>query len=96
MRLQCDATIQYVLAERKERLLLDDLKVDSPYNTYEHDGLPPTPICNPGMESIRAAYDPEANSYLYYVAQPDGSHAFSRTYEEHLAAIARIRGAQSK
>jgi UPF0755 protein len=94
MPLQCDATIQYVLAKRKERLLLDDLKVDSPYNTYQHDGLPPAPICNPGLASIRAAYDPEPNSYLYYVARADGSHIFSRTHDEHVRAkeeVARER-----
>jgi len=91
MRLECDATIQYVLAKRKERLFLDDLNVESPYNTYRHDGLPPSPICNPGLASIRAAYSPEANTYLYYVARSDGTHAFSRTFEEHVRAKRAIR-----
>ena len=58
MRLQCDATVQYALPEHKTRLLYADLRVDSPYNTYQHKGLPPTPIANPGLPSIDAALHP--------------------------------------
>jgi UPF0755 protein len=91
MKLQCDATVQYALGQRKERLSYDDLKVDSPYNTYLHYGLPPGPINNPGRKSIAAARRPQASAYLFYVARPDGSHIFSRTYAEHLAAISALR-----
>ena len=92
-RLECDATVQYALGDgRKERLSYADTQVDSPYNTYLHAGLPPGPICNPGEASIRAAMNPADVPYFYYVARRDGSHVFSRTLEEHQAAIARIRG----
>ncbi len=92
-RLECDATVQYALGDgRKERLSYADTQVDSPYNTYLHAGLPPGPICSPGEASIGAAMDPAEVPYFYYVARPDGSHVFSRTLEEHQAAIARIRG----
>jgi UPF0755 protein len=92
-RLECDATVQYALgAERKARLMYEDLEIESDYNTYLHEGLPPGPICNPGEASLRAALEPAEVPYLYYVAQPDGSHVFSRTFAEHRRAIARIRG----
>ncbi len=91
-KLECDATVQYALAEnRKSRLAYDDLSVNSEYNTYLHEGLPPGPICNPGESSIRAAMSPAKVPYLYYVARPDGSHIFSTTFSQHLAAIARVR-----
>lgn len=92
MKLECDATVQYALgAGRKERLTYDDLKLPSPYNTYLHPGLPPGPINSPGRASIEAALHPAVVPYLFYVARPDGSHIFSRTYAEHLRAIARAR-----
>ncbi|MFW5787270.1 MAG: endolytic transglycosylase MltG [Halanaerobiales bacterium] len=84
MKLQIDATIQYSLDERKERLLYEDLKVDSPYNTYQHRGLPPGPICNPGEESIQASIEPADVDYLFYFALKDGSHIFTESYPEHL------------
>lgn len=93
MRLECDATIQYALGETKPRLTYDDLKIDSPYNTYRHAGLPPTPICSPGRDSIRAALQPEKHDYLFYVADgKTGGHLFSRTFAEHKAAIRKVRG----
>lgn len=92
MLLQCDATVQYALGDRHARLLERDLKIDNPYNTYLYPGLPPGPIGNPGRASIEAALRPAASPYLFYVAKGDGSHVFTRTYSEHLAAIARIRG----
>lgn len=92
MRLECDATVQYALgAGRKARLFNKDLLVDSEYNTYLHAGLPPGPICSPGAASIRAAMNPASVPYFFYVARPDGSHIFSRTFAEHQAAIARLR-----
>jgi len=94
-KLECDATVQYALgAGRKQRLLNKDLLIDSEYNTYLHSGLPPGPICSPGVPSIRAAMSPANVPYLYYVARSDGSHAFSRTFAEHQAAIARLRRGQ--
>lgn len=90
------ATVQYVLPAQKEHLLDKDLEVDSPYNTYKNGGLPPGPICNPGLASIEAVLDPELGDYLYFVSARDGSHVFSKTYAEHLEAKARIeREAQS-
>jgi UPF0755 protein len=92
MRLQCDASVQYALGQHKSRLLYRDLKVDSPYNTYLHAGLPPGAICNPGLAALKAALRPAKTEALFYVARADGSHVFTRTYEEHLQAIRRVRG----
>ena len=84
MKLQSCATIQYILEEPKERLDENDLKIESPYNTYLHKGLPPGPICNPGLDSIIAALEPEEEDYLYFVLGENGRHIFSKTYQEHL------------
>lgn len=81
--LKIDATIQYVLAERKEVLTYDDLSIDSPYNTYKNTGLPVGPIANPGLSSIRAALYPDDTDYYFYALDTDGAHYFSRTSEEH-------------
>lgn len=86
MPLQSCATVNYVLGEWKTHLTLDDIAVDSPYNTYINSGLPPTPINSPGKQSILAVLNPADVDYLYFVAKGDGSHAFSVTYEDHLAA----------
>jgi UPF0755 protein len=91
MRLQVDATVIYALPRHKEVLSFADLKIDSPYNTYKNAGLPPGPICNPGLKSVLAALQPARKDYLFYVAQPDGRHIFSTTWEQHKAAIARVR-----
>ncbi len=93
MRLQCDATVQYALGRHKLRLLYEDLKVQSPYNTYIHRGLPPGPICSPSLASLMAALRPAKHDYLFYVARGDGGHIFTRSYSEHLQAIARLRAA---
>jgi len=92
MKLQIDATVQYALGKHKRRLLYRDLKTASPYNTYKHAGLPPGPICNPGLDCLLAALRPARTEALYYVARGDGTHIFSRTYEEHVQAIKQIRG----
>lgn len=91
MMLQIDATVQYALARLpgqpawKQDITYDDLKVESPYNTYRHFGLPPGPICNPGLASLQAALNPAQVDYLYYVATgTDGSHFFTRSYDEFL------------
>ena len=91
IRLQSCATIQYVLKERKAVLSFKDTHLDSPYNTYQKDGLPPGPIASPGIKSIEAALYPEKTDYLYFVAKNDGSSVFTKTYAEHLAAQARIK-----
>jgi UPF0755 protein len=93
--LQIDATIQYYYIEStgkvKDVLLTEDTKIDHPYNTYVHPGLPPGPICSPGLSSIIAALYPEEHDYYYYVARGDGSHEFSRTYDEHMAAVRKYQ-----
>lgn len=90
--LEVDATVLYALGRHKPVVTFQDLKVDSPYNTYLHVGLPPGPIANPGLAAIDAALRPAFTGYLFYVARADGSHAFSRTLAEHLAAVRRFRG----
>ena len=84
MKLQSCATIQYILETPKEILDENDLKINSPYNTYLYKGLPPGPICNPGLDSIMAALEPEEGDYLYFVLGKNGRHIFSKTYQEHL------------
>lgn len=84
MRLQSDAVLQYGLPERKSRVLYKDLKVETPYNLYLHDGLPPTPIANPGIKSLIAAASPEKSDYLYFVTGTDNKNYYSKTYEEHM------------
>lgn len=91
MFLQVDASVQYSLPVRKERVLYSDLNVNSLYNTYRHMGLPPGPISNPGDASIEAALYPAEVDYLFYFALPDGSHVFSRTYTEHLQKQRELR-----
>lgn len=85
MRLQADPTVIYALGERR-RLLYEDYEFDHPYNTYRIAGLPPGPITNPDLNSIRAVLFPEEHDYLYMVATPEGSHRFSETYSEHQQA----------
>lgn len=89
MPLQVDATIEYALPHHKSELSLADLKIDSPYNTYLHEGLPPTPIANPGLPSLLAALSPAKTSALYYVYCGNGHHVFANTLAEHEANVAR-------
>jgi UPF0755 protein len=84
MPLQSCATIQYLLGQPQEKLTQQDLDTDSPYNTYLHSGLPPGPICNPGLDSILAAVLPAQEEYFYFVLGKEGKHIFSKTYQEHL------------
>jgi UPF0755 protein len=103
MRLQADPTVMYAMKRDGHwtgTLHRSDYTYDSPYNTYTNDGLPPGPICNPGLTALKAAVSPAKTDYLYFVADTTGGHKFTRTYEEHLQAIAtahRLReaGAQS-
>jgi UPF0755 protein len=69
-----------------------DLRVDSPYNTYQRGGMPPGPICSPGLGSIEAVLDAGPTDLLYFVARPDGSHLFAATLAEHNANVARAGG----
>jgi len=86
MLLQADPTIQYIIPDGPRRLLHRDLEIDSPYNTYKYAGLPPGPVNNPGILSIKAALEPADVNYLYFVAVGDGSHRFSRNLQDHLRA----------
>lgn len=89
MPLEVDATIEYTFPQHKTVITRADLASDSPYNTYKHLGLPPTPIANPGRASLLAAFDPQPSVYLYYVYKGNGHHAFARTLAEHNANVAR-------
>lgn len=96
MKLQIDATVQYVLFQRDgeyaEIVYYEDLEIDSPYNTYRIEGLPPTPIAVPGEAALRAAMKPASTDFLYYVAcGGDGGHAFGRTGDDHQRNIERCR-----
>jgi UPF0755 protein len=94
MLLQCDPTTIYALKRLgrwRGTLARSELSVDEPFNTYVRPGLPPGPICNPGLASLRAAVAPAAVDYLYFVAAGDGSHHFSRDYEGQQRNIERFR-----
>lgn len=88
--LQADATVQYALGYQsdegswwKKHLTEEDLEIDSPYNTYKNPGLPPAPVCNPGLDSLEAAINPTETDYWYYVSDSEGRMRFARTNEEH-------------
>jgi len=98
MRLQCDPTTVYAaLLENRYRGVIhqSDLENANPYNTYQHAGLPPGPIANPGLSAIKAALSPEETSFLYFVARADGSggHTFSDSLQKHEAAVAQYHRA---
>lgn len=92
MKLQADPTVIYAMGGLDRPLRITDYQFPSSYNTYLHKGLPPTPICSPGMSAIRAALYPEATDYLYFVADGSGRHVFSKTYQEHLKQTRRVNG----
>ena len=95
MALQADPTVQYAIflatGKRKPRLFTKDYQFRSPYNTYLNPGLPPGPVNSPSSRSLEASLSPAQVPYLYFVAGPDGRHLFSRSYGEHLRAIAKVR-----
>ena len=92
MKLEADPTVQYALPDGpKTRLLYEDLKINSPYNTYKIQGLPPGPVNNPGLAAINAALNPEKHNYLFFVATGEKGHTFSQTYEEHKIAVKKYR-----
>lgn len=84
MPLQVDATANYYLGKTSAELTKKDLQDNSPYNTYTHKGLPPTPIANPGIETIEAALNPVKTSYWYYLSDKDNIIHYAKTYDEHL------------
>ena len=92
MRLQSDPTIVYVITDKYgnmkgKKLYSNHLKIDSPFNTYKIKGLPPMPICNPGIESIKAVLHPIQTDFLYFVADGTGGHKFSATLDEHIKNV---------
>lgn len=94
MRLQADPTVAYALKRDGKwtgTLYRSDYGYESPFNTYLYDGLPPGPICNPGQDALEAAVAPARTDFLYFVADHSGGHTFSRTFQEHLDAIASVR-----
>ncbi|MBI2304378.1 MAG: endolytic transglycosylase MltG [Chloroflexi bacterium] len=101
MTLDADPTVQYALGSLspqrakygfwKGKLTQEDMATNSPYNTYRHPGLPPGPIANPGLDSLKAVVQPAQTSYLYFVAREDGSHVFSSSLEEHIRNVNRYQ-----
>ncbi|MFM2381692.1 MAG: hypothetical protein RLZZ76_459 [Candidatus Parcubacteria bacterium] len=89
MALQADASMEYVLDKPLKELTPEDLKIDTPYNTYLNTGLPPTPIGNPGLASIEAVLKPQESDFLFYITGNDGNFYYARTYSEHLQNINR-------
>jgi UPF0755 protein len=94
MRLESDPTIIYGITKGRplgRRIFLSELQAPTPYNTYAIDGLPPTPIANPGRASLAAVLDPPQTDYLFFVADGSGGHAFAATYEEHVRNVEKWR-----
>ena len=94
MRLESDPTVEYGLGIRQtadQPLTYAQVGTPNPYNTYLNAGLPPTAIASPGIASLQATLNPESTEYLFFVARYDGTHVFSRTLTEHVAATKQIR-----
>ncbi|MCA9355720.1 endolytic transglycosylase MltG [Candidatus Kaiserbacteria bacterium] len=89
MPLQADASIEYILEKPLSDLTPEDLEIESPYNTYLHTGLPPTPIGNPGLNAITAVLEPTLSEYYYYITDDEGEFYFAETYDRHLMNIER-------
>ena len=96
MPLQADPTVQYAVGKDRKRLTREDLQVDSPYNTYRRQGLPPGPIASPGRAAIAAAVRPARVNYLYFVSLDERFHTFSTNLADHNAAVARYRLARAR
>ena len=91
MRLQTDPTVIYAMVNFDGNIRKKDLSIDSPYNTYKYHGLPPGPIASPGLDSIRAALEPDHSDYLYFVSRKNGSHQFSTNYKDHNRAVQKYQ-----
>lgn len=91
MKLQADPTVQFLQPNGWKRLLYEDLRINSPYNTYLYEGLPPGPINNPGKEALLAAIYPAEHNYIFFVADGTGGHKFAKTYSEHLNNVRAYR-----
>jgi UPF0755 protein len=89
MALQTDASIEYILNKPLKDLTAKDLEVDSPYNTYSHKELPPTPIGNPGLAAITAVLEPTKSDDLYYITDSDGNFHYAKSFEEHKQNVAK-------
>lgn len=100
MRLQTDPTVIYGITNGEgglgRGLRRSELEADTPYNTYRIDGLPPTPIANPGLDAIEAALDPATTDFLYFVADGSGGHAFATSLAEHNENVARWRAIEAE
>ncbi|MEK9129791.1 MAG: endolytic transglycosylase MltG [Patescibacteria group bacterium] len=83
MRLESCATINFILGDNKKQLSFEDTRIESPYNTYLNKGLPPGPICNPGLSAIQAAIYPQQTDYLFFLSKPNSETVFSKTFKEH-------------
>ena len=92
MKLDADPTVLYAIGKTSGSPLYKDLEFDSPYNTYKYAGLPPGPIAGFGKAALEAVIDPASVDYLYFVSKNDGTHAFARTYEEHLKNVRQYQG----
>ena len=91
MPLQTDASLQYLMDAPKEDGSIADTQIDSPYNTYQHVGLTPGPIANPGLDAIEAVLNPANTDYLYFVADRSGHNHYAYTYDEHLSLVNQYR-----
>lgn len=91
MPLQTDTTLQYLMDAPKEDVSIEDTKLESPYNTYQHYGLPPGPIASPGLASLEAVLKPAETDYLYFVADRDGHNHYSHSYDQHLTLVNQVR-----
>jgi UPF0755 protein len=94
MRLEADPTVQYLLGVNRQARLMNthiNSVAESPYNTYRHAGLPPGPIGSPSKGAIEATLNPAPVDYLFFVARPNGSHVFTRTFREHINAARAAR-----
>ncbi len=89
--LESCATVRYALKKYKEPLTYKDVQVDSVYNTYKYYGLPPTPICNPGIDSIKAVLEPEKTDAMFFFTDNNSTHKFSKFYKEHLKLQKKIK-----
>lgn len=92
MKLQVDAVFPYIMNKYSLQLTVKDLQFDSPYNTYRYKGLPPGPVGNPGLDSIKAALNPTKTSYLYYLSDRKGKMYYAETYKSHMVNRSRYLG----